>query len=110
METIKLKILASDILETDYNIDKDCAITRALKRANVNMTDVELSFTVGSTNRNESYRLLVEKVMGMYGTKDKITYSYGFREIINVPNLKIEDFEHEIIFNSKRNYSSLLLY
>lgn len=94
MKIIKLNILASDIIETNYHRDSDCAITRALKRAGEEITDLDLSSMVGGSLGNKTYGSLLHKVMGMYGTKDNLEY-FNNRGI--VPFLKIQDFEHELI-------------
>jgi len=94
--TIKLNILANDILETEYSNSRDCAITRALARAGfpnyedcgTDIIDNDTEETV-VTSHNETYWSLSVRVMKMYRTK-----RIGATE----HSLLIEDFEHTLEF------------
>lgn len=77
MTTVNLQILAKDILETNYFISNDCAITRALKRADIEACDVDGEISNGKTGRgrttidgsNKTYQNLSWKVICMYMSK-----------------------------------------
>ena len=113
--TLKLQILAQDILESDYTVSKDCAITRALHRAGrtdlkdggVLRLDNDDYTKLADTNNNQSYFELVYKVLGMYYTKDhsngKSLLGYGYvtnpmKKRKPIELVPIEDFEHTLIF------------
>lgn len=102
MKTIKLQILASDILETYYHTSRDCAITRALQRAGLNCKDSGVSIKTIDTREvinvdKTQYNNLAVKVMGMYSKKDKTPYVHNPREGAVKP-LPIKDFTHDLTF------------
>jgi len=97
MESITLKILASDILSTNYTDAQDCAITRALARAGrpdlmddanqiIIKTDTKVPFVVRNIivpPSNEQYQEMQDAVYGMYFDREKYP---------------IQDMEFTIIF------------
>jgi hypothetical protein len=107
MTKLTLTILAQDILTTSYLNSHDCAITRALHRAG--RTDLDdcgdikhlpTNTYIVKTSQNESYFNLVNKVLGMYGTKTDESYTITDSncDSVEVPQIPIEDFEHILIF------------
>lgn len=109
MESITLKILASDILSTNYVDSQDCAITRALARAgrpdlqdDANQiiekrtieceteNDFILNTKVVIRRDNEGYIKLEESVYGMYNAKLGRPYCGKLHPI--------QDMEFTIIF------------
>ncbi len=92
MATIKLQILAEDILKSNYFNSDDCAITRALARAGYpEYSDIgnEISSDEGEKiigDENETYQSLIMKVQRLYGLDGKKREN------------PIEDFEHELIY------------
>lgn len=73
---LKLRILAKDIRETNYNHSKDCAITRALERAgrpDLKDEGVDIVYKetreVFTDKENPSYLELSNKVVDLYKLK-----------------------------------------
>ena len=85
MGILKLTILASDILNSEYTNGNDCAITRALARAGrpdlmddanqiIIKTDVHTDFVkrdVIVPPSNEQYQEMQDAVYGMYFDREK---------------------------------------
>jgi hypothetical protein len=104
MKVIVLEILAQDILETSYMYSSDCAITRALKRAGLDMEDsgteivhVSRNLYGDVVNTNEAeYLDLVQKVLKSYCQKriniGEITKPFDHEDIA------VEDFKHSLTF------------
>jgi hypothetical protein len=72
MKQVIIKILAQDIRETDYTNSRDCAITRALQRAGLNMRETGGTIDLVDKDGDAIKALLVtpkelsKKVRGMY--------------------------------------------
>jgi hypothetical protein len=102
MESITLKILASDILTTNYTDSQDCAITRALARAGrpdlqddanqiIKKLNVSESDEFGDIEReiviysnNIGYQKMEESVYGMYNAKRGQQYCGKLHPIVDM--------------------------
>lgn len=100
--TLKLQILAQDILDNNYLSSDTCPITKALHRAG--RTDLKDCGSIKHIptreyvviiESNETYSNLVEKVLSMYSTKENTSYTFNGEDTKQIP---IEDFEHILIF------------
>lgn len=104
MSTITLTILEEDIRTTDYTYSKDCAITRAMRRAGFPYGKdcgsylIIDDYTLIRRSENDSYKKLVERVTSMYAyvempvqDAEHLMKRWGITET-KVP----EDFTHEI--------------
>lgn len=112
MKRITLKILASDIRETDYMDTHDCAITRALARAGyphlIDFADsiVEKDFQHENKPTNvsineEQYNKLYDVVCGMYLTKRFKTFKDAKASIFGDEVLQIRNRNLKITLDSK---------
>jgi len=103
METLKLTILANDILTTNYTDGQDCAITRALARAgrpdlmddanqiikkidktNLSENEIMLQTEVVIYPNNLGYQKMEESVYGMYNAKRGHSYCGKLHPIVDM--------------------------
>lgn len=92
MKTIELNILAEDIRNTDFYKSKECALTKALKRANIDAVHTGFTFVTKNDEHIESPQPLVDKILEMYRfmgklqTKGVCTEPQDFTFSLEVPD------------------------
>lgn len=91
--TLNLKVLKSDIENTDYYDPKDCAITRALKRVDFDGVTFSVGIVHTPTNSlTELPKWILNKVVGMYAT----AHNWEESRVGEIRKLPLEDFEFAI--------------
>lgn len=93
-------VFKKEDFENPYMDSDSCAITQALYRAGlISCVDSGVSIDDKTTRKNlttedrEDYQNLVDKVLGMYSTRDNKIYSSNKGRVTPLP---IEDFEFTI--------------
>ena len=75
--TVEITAVGKDAYETDYLNTGDCMLTRALHRAGltdwIDIGGVIEQISTGKQWTSEEYKLLSNKVVGMYRTSGKIS-------------------------------------